>query len=64
MDNKDLRKKSTSELEKMLSEKAVSLNKFKFAMSQSKLKNVKEGKNLRKEIAQILTVINETKKAK
>ena len=64
MDTKELRKKSKNELEKMLDEKAVSLNKFKFGMSQSKLKNVKEGKNLRKEIAQILTVLSETKKTK
>ena len=64
MDTKELRKKSKNELEKMLDEKAASLNKFRFSMSQSKLKNVKEGKNLRKEIAQILTVLNEAKKVK
>ena len=64
MDTKELRKKSKNELEKMLDEKAASLNKFRFSMSQSKLKNVKEGKNLRKEIAQILTVLNEAKKIK
>ncbi len=64
MDIKDLRKKTRSELDKILEERTASLSKFKFSSSQGKIKNVKEGKNLRKEIAQILTVISETDKMK
>jgi len=62
MDIKDLRKKTPGELDKELSEKAVSLSNFRFGTSGSKTKNVKAGKNLKKEIAQILTIMNETKK--
>ena len=55
---KDLIKKTEAELETMLSEKREALRKFRFGVSGSKIKNTKEGHNLRKEIAQILTVIN------
>ena len=55
---KDLIKKTKAELETMVSEKRESLRKFRFGVSGSKIKNTKEGRNLRKEIAQILTVVN------
>ena len=64
MSVKDFRKKTAGELEKELSEKAVALSNFKFGTSGSKTKNVKAGRNLRKEIAQIMTILNETKKTK
>jgi ribosomal protein L29 len=63
MDIKDLRKKTPGELDKELSEKATALSNFRFGTSGSKTKNVKAGKNLKKEIAQILTILNESKKA-
>ena len=55
---KELFKKTKAELETILSEKRESLRKFRFGVSGSKIKNTKEGRNLRKEIAQILTVVN------
>ncbi|MGB8815995.1 MAG: 50S ribosomal protein L29 [Minisyncoccia bacterium] len=55
---KDLIKKTKAELETILYEKRESLRKFRFGVSGSKVKNTKEGFNLRKEIAQILTIIN------
>lgn len=58
---KELVKKNTADLMKMLSEKREALSKFKFDIAGSKIKNVKEGKNLRREIAQILTVLGESK---
>lgn len=58
----DLRKKTATELDKELSEKGLALHNFKFG-SVGKSKNTKAGKNLRKEIAQILTVLKEVKKA-
>ncbi|MFA6340979.1 MAG: 50S ribosomal protein L29 [Candidatus Paceibacterota bacterium] len=61
MNIKDVRNKTAGELQKELQEKAESLNKFKFGISGSKIKNVKEGKNLRKDIAQIMTILNEKK---
>ncbi len=63
MNIKDLRKKTKGELDKELSDKAVALNNFRFGMSGAKTKNVKLGKNLKREIAQILTILNESKKA-
>ncbi|MFA5934716.1 MAG: 50S ribosomal protein L29 [Candidatus Paceibacterota bacterium] len=61
MNIKDLRIKTKAELEKMLEEKAEALNKFKFSIAGSKIKNVKEGKKIKLEIAQILTIIKEAK---
>jgi len=61
MNIKDLRKKTTGELDKELSEKVTALSDFKFGTSGSKVKNVKAGKNLKKEIAQILTILREMK---
>ena len=58
---KNLIKQTKPELEAILSEKRESLRKFRFGVSGSKIKNTKEGRNLRKEIAQILTAINSGK---
>lgn len=58
---KDLRIKTIAELEKMLEERAEALNKFKFGISGSKVKNVKEGRKIKLETAQILTVMKELK---
>lgn len=61
---KDLRKKNTSELEKELKEKVELLSSFRLGISKSAVKNVKNGKNLRKEIARIHTLLTEAKAAK
>jgi ribosomal protein L29 len=63
MNIKDLRKKTSAELDKELGDKAIALSNFRFGTSGSKTKNVKAGRNLRVEIAQILTILNEMKKA-
>ena len=60
---KDLRKKNSTELAKDLKERKQSLHDFKFGISGSKVKNMKEGKNLRREIARIKTLLKEEKKA-
>ena len=57
----DFNTKTTEELNKLLGEKRKALQTFRFNMSGSKTKNVKEGKGLRKEIAQIMTAINANK---
>ena len=62
MDIKDLKKKTKAEMEKMLEEKKVALNAFKFGIAGSKIKNVREGRNIKREIARILTILNEVKK--
>ena len=62
MNIKDFRNKTPAELDKELIDKATALSNFRFGTSGSKTKNVKAGKNLKKEIAQILTILNEAKK--
>lgn len=54
---KDLIKKTEKELKIILAEKREALRVFRFALSGSKTKNVKEGLNLRKDIARILTIL-------
>lgn len=54
---KDLIKKTKAELENILKEKREALRVFRFALSGSKTRNIKEGNNLKKEIARILTVL-------
>lgn len=54
----EIKIKSNKELNKLLSEKREALMNFRFKLSSGKAKNMKEGKNLRKEIAKILTKLN------
>lgn len=56
---KDLNKKTEKELEKMLFEKREALRGFRFGSSGSKTKNVKEGFNIKKDIARILTELRD-----
>lgn len=56
---KDIRKKSDKELTKFLAEKRNHLRETRFKVASKQLKNYKELKNLRHDIAKILTVINE-----
>lgn len=57
MKKTDFKTKSETELKKVLNEKRESLAKFKFGISGSRTKNVKEGRNTRRDIARILTVL-------
>ncbi len=50
--------KSEKDLLKLLNEKREALRKFRFGISGSKTRNVKEGQNTRKDIARILTELN------
>ncbi len=51
----DFKAKTKEELTRMVAENRAKLQAFRFAMTGGKTKNVKEGKGLRKEIAQMLT---------
>lgn len=53
--------KPTAELQKTLKEKRVVLRDFRFAIAGSKTRNVKEGKQARKEIARVMTELNRQK---
>ncbi|QSH39260.1 50S ribosomal protein L29 [Candidatus Kaiserbacteria bacterium] len=62
---KDLKKKSDKDLEKLIREKREELREFRFKSAGSRTRNVREGRNTRKEIAQILTELTlRTKVAK
>lgn len=50
-----LRKKSTADLQKMLVEQRESLRAFRFGEAGSRTRNVREGRDTRRVIAQILT---------
>ncbi len=54
---KEIKTKTVSDLTKMLSEKREALRLFRFGTSGSKTKNVKEGRELKKDIARIMTVL-------
>lgn len=56
-----LNKKTDKELADELVSKRKSLREFRFGMFGSKTKNVREGRNLKKEIARVLTEINKRK---
>ena len=57
----DTKQKSEKELQKDLASKREALRAFRFGISGSKTKNIKEGKNTKKEIARILTELNARK---
>ncbi len=55
---KDFKNKTETELQALLGEKRVALRNFRSSVAGSKVKNVKEGYTIRKDIARILTAIN------
>ena len=55
---KDLFKKSNEDLAKLLKEKQSTLADFRFGGAGAKVTNVKAGRNVRREITQIKTVLN------
>lgn len=58
---KDLQKTGEKDLMKTLGEKRAALRDFRFGIAGSKIRNMKEGRALRKDIARILTEINQRK---
>ncbi len=59
---KKIAEKPQKELIKLLAEKKDALQVFKLGNTKSKTKNVKAGRGIRKEIAQIMTIIDSAKK--
>ncbi len=55
----ELRQKSKEELEKILQEKREKLRELRFDLSAGKVKNVREIRMLKRDIARILTVLKE-----
>ena len=58
MKSKELKKLSDKELEKLLDEKQKAVRQFRFDITGSKVKNIKEGGNTRKDVARILTELS------
>lgn len=54
----DITSKSIETLQAELAEKREALRVFRFGGAGSRSRNVREGRNLRKEIARILTELN------
>jgi len=58
MKMKDLSKKNKKDLENLLSEKRENLKVFRFGIAGSNVRNVKEGRELKKDISRINTILN------
>ena len=61
---KELRQKTAKELKDLLTEICQKLGRLKFDLASKKLKNVRELKELRKDIARILTILNKKNEIK
>lgn len=61
MEIKELKNKSTSELHKLLAEQREKLRDLRFKDANKQLKNVRELRVLKRDVARILTLLN-TKK--
>ena len=59
----DYSKKNDKDLDKFLVERREDLRGFRFGIAGSKIRDVKTGKNLRKDIARILTEKSNRKNA-
>jgi len=57
MKKTDYKTKKDADLAKELKQKREMLRKFRFGASGSKVKDVKAGKNLKKDVARILTEV-------
>ena len=57
MKAKDLQKRSTADLEKTARELQDKLRELRFDLTAGKVKNIKEIRSVRKEIAQIRTIV-------
>ncbi|PJA88170.1 MAG: 50S ribosomal protein L29 [Candidatus Moranbacteria bacterium CG_4_9_14_3_um_filter_40_7] len=58
---KELREKNSEELKKMLAEKKETARSLRFAIASKQIKNNREFRNVKKEIARIMTLINQAK---
>ena len=58
MKSNELKKLSDKELHKMLDEKQKAVRQFRFDITGSKVKNIKEGGSHKKDVARILTELS------
>jgi len=57
----ELRKKSEAELQRSIQDLKRKLSDFRFRFSSNKLKNVKEIESTKKDIARMMTILNESR---
>ena len=57
----DFSKQNTEELEKLVASKREALRVFRFGGAGSRTRDVREGRNVRREVAQILTELQARK---
>ncbi len=62
MKNSELTQKDKKELEKMINEKKEKLRQMRFNLVSGKVKNIREIREVKKDIAKMLTKINENDK--
>ena len=60
----EYKNKNLQDLNKLISEKTEAIRNFRFGSTGSKIKNVKLGKTLHKEVARIMTEISLRKNKK
>jgi large subunit ribosomal protein L29 len=58
MKMKELKQKNKNELRKLLTENQKKIGQFRFDLNSKKIKNVKEMKELKRDVARILTILN------
>ena len=58
---KELREKNIEELKKLLAEKREVVRKLRFDVATKQVKNTRQARNEKKDIARIITLINEEK---
>ncbi|PIP23661.1 MAG: 50S ribosomal protein L29 [Candidatus Nealsonbacteria bacterium CG_4_10_14_0_2_um_filter_38_17] len=58
----ELRQKTEAELQKMVSENRKKMGQFRLDLASGKVKDIREIRNIKKDIARILTIIKEQKK--
>ncbi len=61
METSEIKKLSKSELQKLLEEKRNKLYQLRLSLSQKKVKNVREIREVKKDIARILTILKNSK---
>jgi ribosomal protein L29 len=61
MKMKEIINKTPGDLNRMITEKREALRAFRFGSAGAKTKNVKEGRNVRKDIARIMTEMQKKK---
>ncbi len=58
---KEIREKNVEELKKLLSEKREAVRKLRFDVAAKQVKDIREMRNSKRDIARILTILKESK---